>query len=64
MRSRAKGGREGDMEGVDAVLTEDGKRTHGGAGDVVLADEVRLGLVEAALQVVRHLDAETDGGSG
>ena len=52
------------MEGVDAVLTEDGKRAHGGTGDVVLADEVRLGLVEAALQVVRHLDAETDGGSG
>ena len=52
------------MEGVDAVLAEDGKRAHSGAGNVVLADEVRLGLVEAPLQVVRHLDAEADGGSG
>ena len=52
------------MERVDAVLAEDGQRADGGAGDVVLADEVGLGLVEATLQVVRQLDAEADGGSG
>ena len=52
------------MEGVDAVLAEDGQCTDGRARDVVLTDEVRLRLVEATLQVVRQLDPETDGGSG
>lgn len=57
-----------DMECLDAELLQNGNGGSGGAGDlrvsersgayVVLADEAGVGLVEAALQVVGHLDAE------
>lgn len=62
-----------DMECLDAELLQNGNGGGGGAGDlrvsersgayVVLADEAGVGLVEAALQVVGHLDAELNGRS-